>query len=113
MLTATLQQVLDAAHRGHRYISDRELHGVLEHWDVALVGDCDSFALWCRHELAQRGIAADLVLCRTESGTGHLVCSVDGWILDNRHPWVQRRDDLPYQWLSLGRPDGAWRAIVA
>lgn len=111
MLSA-LQQVLDLAHRGHRYVTDRELHGVAEHWDVALVGDCDSFALWCRHELQQRGIAADLVLCRTETGEGHLVCSVQGHILDNRHKWVMRRDDLPYTWISLGSPDGTWRAIT-
>lgn len=112
-MLSSLQAVLDLAHRGHRYISDRELHDVAEHWDVALLGDCDSFALWCRQELSQRGIAADLVLCRVETGEGHLVCSVDGYVLDNRHTWVMRRDDLPYQWISLGGPDGTWRAIVA
>lgn len=111
MLTA-LQQVLDLAHRGHRYLTDRELHGVLEHWDVALIGDCDSFALWCRQELARRGIASDLVFCRTETGEGHLVCSVQGHILDNRHKWVMRRDDLPYTWVSIGKPDGAWFSIA-
>lgn len=112
MLTQ-LQAVLDAAHRGHVYITDQVLHGVLEHWAVELVGDCDSFALWCRQALAQRGIAADLILCRTETGEGHLVCSVDGWILDNRHTWVMRRDDLPYTWLSAGGPDGRWHLIAA
>lgn len=112
MLT-TLQAVLDRAHRGHRYITDRELHGVLEHWDVALVGDCDSFALWCRQELLSHRIESDLVLCRTEVGEGHLVCSVDGWVLDNRHTWVMRRDDLPYTWISLGKPDGTWLQITA
>ncbi len=112
MLTA-LQQVLDLAHRGHRYVTDRELNGVAEHWDVALVGDCDSFALWCRQELSQHGIESDLVLCRTETGEGHLVCSVQGHILDNRHKWVMRRDDLPYTWISLGQPDGTWLEITA
>jgi len=112
-MLSTLQAVLDLAHRGHRYVTDRELHGVAEHWDVALVGDCDSFALWCRQELQQRGIASDLILCLTEAGAGHLVCSVQGHILDNRHKFVVRRDDLPYRWVSLGQPDGTWREITA
>ncbi|MNE56540.1 hypothetical protein D3C80_1514520 [compost metagenome] len=107
-----LQQVLDLAHRGHRYITDRELHGVAEHWDVTLVGDCDSFALFCRQALKARGIASDLVLCLTETDEGHLVCSVDGYILDNRYRWVQSRDSLDYTWISLGQPDGTWRAIT-
>lgn len=111
-MLSDLQAVLDAAHRGHRYITDQELHGVPEHWDVALIGDCDSFALWCRQALAERGIASDLVLCRTETGEGHLVCSVGGHILDNRHKWVMPRQDLPYEWISLGQPDGTWRAIT-
>ncbi|MOA15538.1 hypothetical protein D3C78_1356990 [compost metagenome] len=52
------------------------------------------------------------MLCRAETGEGHLVCSVDGQILDNRHTWVMRRDDLPYTWISLGAPDGTWRKIT-
>lgn len=112
-MLSQLQAVLDRAHRGHTYVADAQLHGVPEHWDIDLVGDCDSFALWCRAELAGQGIAADLILCRTETGEGHLVCSVDGHILDNRHKWVMRRDDLPYAWLSAGSPDGTWRRITA
>ncbi|MOA20731.1 hypothetical protein D3C78_1411920 [compost metagenome] len=108
-----LQQVLDLAHRGHRYVTDLKLHGVLEHWAPELVGDCDSFSLWCRQELAALGIESDLIFCRDETGEGHLVCSVDGWILDNRHKWVQRRDDLPYIWIGLGKPDGTWLEITA
>ena len=113
MLMDTLQAVLDTAHRGHRYIRDSVQYQRPEFWQAGLIGDCEDFALWCRQELAQRGIASDLVFCRTETGEGHLVCSVDGWVLDNRHRFVTRRDDLPYQWISLGQPDGAWRAIVA
>lgn len=112
MLTA-LQQVLDLAHRGHRYLTDREQYQRPERWQLGLVGDCEDFALWCRQELAALGIESDLVLCSTETGDGHLVCSVDGWVLDNRHKWLQRRDDLPYTWLSLGKPDGTWLEITA
>ena len=111
MLSA-LQAVLDRAHAGHTYVLDRVQYQRPEHWQAGLVGDCEDFALWCRQELELLGIASDLVLCLTETGEGHLVCSVDGWVLDNRHKFVMRRDDLQYQWISLGRPDGTWRAIV-
>ncbi len=111
-MPSDLQAVLDAAHRGHRYVTDLEQYQRPEHWQIGLVGDCEDFALWCRQELAALGIASDLVLCRTETGDGHLVCSVGGHILDNRHKWVMPRQDLPYEWISLGQPDGTWRAIT-
>ena len=98
-----LQAVLDRAHRGHIYVTDREQYQRPEHWTAGLVGDCEDFALWCRQELSALEIEADLVYCTTETGEGHLVCSVDGWVLDNRYRWLQRRDDLPYTWISLGR----------
>jgi predicted transglutaminase-like cysteine proteinase len=107
-----LQTVLDRAHRGHRYIRDADQYHRPEHWTVSLTGDCEDFSLHCRQELAAKGIDSDLVLCRTETGEGHLVCSVAGYVLDNRHKWVKRRDDLPYQWISLGKPDGTWHAII-
>ncbi len=108
-----LQGVQRRAQRGHRYIDDSAKHGVPEYWEIALRGDCEDYALWCRQELAKRGIAADLVLCFTETGEAHLVCSVDGWILDNRHTRVKRRDSLRYQWLRIGKPDGKWYEIVS
>lgn len=107
----TLQSVLDLAHDGHRYVLDNVQYKKPEYWQVSLIGDCEDFALWCRAELANRGIQADLVLCLTETGGGHLVCSVEGYILDNRHTWVMRNDDLPYKWISLGKPDGRWFLI--
>jgi predicted transglutaminase-like cysteine proteinase len=109
----TLQGVLDKAHRGHRYVTDPAQYSRPEHWKVSLTGDCEDFALWCRQALQALGIASDLVLCLTEAREGHLVCSVGGYVLDNRHKWVMRRDDLDYQWISLGAPDGAWRHITA
>lgn len=110
MLKERLQAVLDRAHAGHRYITDQRQYGLPEFWTVGLVGDCEDFALWCRQELDGLGIAADLVLCRTEAGEGHLVCSVDGWVLDNRYRWLQCRDDLAYEWIALGRA-GVWRRV--
>ena len=107
-----LQSVLDKAHRGHEYVTDLEQYSRPEHWEASLVGDCEDFALVCRQLLAAAGIASDLVHCITETGEGHLVCSVDGYILDNRSQWVKRRDDLDYRWIRLGKPDGTWLAIT-
>lgn len=112
LIKHTLQSVLDTAHAGHRYVPDRLQYQRPEHWTTGLVGDCEDFALWCRQELDAIGIDSDLVYCLTETGEGHLVCAVDGWVLDNRYRWVMRRDDLAYTWLSLGKPDGTWLEIV-
>jgi predicted transglutaminase-like cysteine proteinase len=111
-MLSRLQAVLDRAHAGHVYTSDISQYQVSEHWTVGLVGDCEDMALWCREQLAGQGIASSLVYCKTESGGGHLVCAVEGWILDNRHKWVMRRDDLPYTWLKLGDPDGRWYELT-
>ena len=111
LIQDALQAVLDRAHQGHRYVTDREQYRRPEHWTIGLVGDCEDFALWSRQELAALDIEADLVLCVTETGEGHLVCAVGGWVLDNRYRWLQRRDDLPYTWVALGRA-GEWREIV-
>lgn len=113
LIKDTLQAVLDRAHAGHRYITDVMQYRRPEHWQLGLIGDCEDFALWCRQELAALGIEADLVLCGVVDSRGdHLVCSVDGWILDNRHRWVMARQDLPYTWVSLGKPDGNWFEIA-
>lgn len=112
MLTDILHEVLAAAREDHRYVTDMEQYRRPEYWTIGLVGDCEDHALWCRQQLAARGIASDLIHCQTEAGEGHLVCSVDGWVLDNRHPHVMRRDELPYRWISIGRPDGRWYALT-
>lgn len=107
-----LQEVLDLAHAGHVYVTDQQKYGVPEHWRPGLIGDCEDFALWCRAQLAAKGIASNLVYCLTETGEEHLVCSTDdGWVLDNRYRWVMRRDDLDYQWESIGQSDGSWHHV--
>ena len=105
-----LKEVLIQAHKGHKYISDSHNYGKNEHWEPNLEGDCDDFALWCRDELRKRGIEADLVVCLTETNQGHLVCSVDGWVLDNRYPYVVAKDELRYKWLKIGR-NGKWYKV--
>lgn len=106
-----LRSVQRDAQRGHRYVSDQDQYGVPEHWAISLKGDCEDYALWCREQLKKHRIASDLVVCYTETGEAHLVCSVDGWILDNRHTAVKRRDDLNYRWVGIGTPDGTWYLI--
>jgi predicted transglutaminase-like cysteine proteinase len=107
-----LQAVLDEAHAQHSYVIDDDQYRRPEYWEAGLVGDCEDFALWCRERLAAQGVESDLVYCKLENGKNHLVLSVDGWILDNRHVWVIRRDDLRYDWISLGKPDGTWLMIT-
>lgn len=105
MLKDSLQGVLDWAHSQHEYVTDLEQYRKSEHWMAGLTGDCEDFALACRDQLEQRVIHPDLVFCRTEDGSGHLVLHVEGWILDNRHKWVMRQDDLPYEWIKIGVPN--------
>lgn len=111
MLEDQLQDVLNRAHAEHVYRYDRDLYGVNEHWEIGLEGDCEDFALWCRQELKQIGIHADLVYCKVETGEGHLVLHVEGWVLDNRHKWVMRQEDLPYEWLRMNDANGNWYSV--
>lgn len=106
-----VRKVHSRALHGHRYVDDIKQYGEVEYWEISLVGDCEDFALWCRQELKKEGIDSDLILCLTEDGGGHLVCSVEGWILDNRRLQVVKRDSLKYTWISLGKPDGTWYKI--
>ena len=106
-----LQAVLNKAREGHKYTSDIDKHGVPDYWDIDLEGDCEDHALWIRQELKKLSIDSDLVLCRTETGGGHLVVHANGWILDNRYTWVMDRAELDYTWIKLGRPDGTWLEI--
>ena len=106
-----LQSVLNDAHKGHTYVTDSEQYGLPDYWEASLVGDCEDFALWCRDRLKEKGIESNLVYCKTETGGHHLVLSVDGYILDNRSLWVRSRNDVPYKWISIRLPNGAWYSI--
>ena len=107
----SLQGVLNKAHSQHVYKYDCDQYQKKEHWELGLVGDCEDFALWCKSELKKEDVDADLIYCLVETGGGHLVCHVDGYILDNRHNWVMRQEDLPYKWLKIGRPNSKWYEI--
>lgn len=90
--------------------SDEKVWGVREHWesydeipeDGPIKGDCDCFALACRRECRKLGIPSRLVFCMTEDGTGHLVLSVDKWIIDNRFDIVVKKEDMEgYLWIKI------------
>lgn len=102
-----LQSVQSQAQRRHRYVPDRE-----EFWQDSLEGDCEDYAIHVHLELARRGIPSHLVLARAETGEVHIVVSVDGWILDNRHFWVRPREELPYEWFAQGGLQGEWGLIA-
>jgi len=107
-----LKKVLAEAHKGHKYVEDIHNYGKNEYWKPELKGDCEDFALWCKYELEKKGIDADLVMCLTETNQGHLVCSVDGWVLDNRYRYLVSKDELRYKWLKIGR-NGVWYKLNA
>ena len=75
--------------RGFKYISDELQYGTKEDWRFPkdfdnVVGDCDDFAIACRMLLKERGHDCRLVFCETETGGGHLICTIGKWALDNR-----------------------------
>src|SRR5690606_9676665 len=75
--------------RGFRYTTDMDNYGVEEDWrfpdDVDNIhDDCDGFAIACRQLAKDQGLDTRLVFCYTETGEGHLVCTVGNYVLDNR-----------------------------
>ena len=74
---------------GFTYVSDEENHGTKEDWRFpenvdSFEGDCDDFAIACRMLLKEKGYSCRLVFCKTETGGGHLICTIGKWALDNR-----------------------------
>jgi predicted transglutaminase-like cysteine proteinase len=121
-----LYQLLSRIHKEtldrFTYLGDKENFDLEEHWPdprmlpdppKPFTGDCDDFALMCRKELKKHNIINRLVYCKVETGGGHLVCEVNGWILDNRCWKVAKRDDLPYTWIAISgyEKDQPWRKI--
>jgi predicted transglutaminase-like cysteine proteinase len=106
------------------YKSDISLWKVPEHWenydqipDVGtIVGDCDCFAMACRKECRKLNIPSRLIHCLTEDKVGHLVLSVDKWILDNRQKCPVEKTDLDdvYCWIKVSGYERGdkWHDIV-
>lgn len=114
-----LQDVLDRVHRKFKYYSDLERFGVNEYWALPyesnsggrIVGDCDDFALYIREELALKGVRSRLVVVMLERSTSrsfqHMVVEADGYIIDNRYPYVMTTGELEreYEWLAVSDYD--------
>lgn len=108
-----LAQVFVAAQAAFRYAPDLTAYHAAEHWCAPaeigeqlaaqgfFLGDCDDFASLCVTLCRKMQVPARFVLCLTERGESHLVCEVDGWILDNRQDAVRARDELEYTWLAI------------
>lgn len=65
-----------------------------------ITGDCNNFVLACRHLLDTAGIKNRIILCKTQDEY-HLVCEVDGWILDNTQPRIRSWSELSYEWIKI------------
>jgi len=125
-----LLEVLRSIHRtvlnNFEYKTDLEQYQTLEKWvappefyngTTSIVGDCEDFALACRMLCREQGIEnSRLVVCLTETGEGHCVLEVEGWILDNRMLRVKSRDRLSgqgYKWIAISgyNPKDKWFRI--
>lgn len=75
--------------------------------------DCDGFSFACKKHLKQLGIKSRVVICVTETAEIHMVCEVDGWILDNRQRKVMSKDQMKYSWIAISGYEGGdqWHII--
>lgn len=130
---------LDAAARIHyqlsrlfTWVADMDTYGLREHWDDhyddfkagrQIRDDCDGFsltaALIAKNDFAIPPAKISLNLCLTEVGIrlkhppayDHIVCVVDGHVIDNRLRRVITRVQTGYVWDRAMRLDelGVWR----
>ena len=82
-------KIFDRVKDGFTYIKDLDQHGTQEDWRFPkdfdnVTGDCDDFAISVRALLKQKGHECSLVYCKTETGSGHLICAIGKLALDNR-----------------------------
>lgn len=118
-----LKQELNKIHRDvtsrFTYITDLKKHGLREHWpspeqlptDDKFTGDCDDFALMCRKLCRERNFKSRLVFCKVrELNAYHLVCEVEGYILDNMCGFVVDIHQLDYEWMYISgyEPGDKW-----
>lgn len=107
------------------YQTDKSAHGCIEYWSIpqhvikhgTLRGDCEEFALSCRHKCREAGIVSQLAICKDECGELHCVLHVNGLILDNRQPHVRTVDELVkigYTWVAISgnEPGDQWHAVL-
>lgn len=72
--------------------------------------NCEEFARVCRKLCKDKGYLTRLVVCYDETGAGHCVLDVDGYVLDNRFKKVMTKLKLErrgYKWVAVsGFNDG-------
>mgnify|MGYP006442901509 CR=1 FL=1 len=104
---------------------DKEQFGQAEYWTSlkdgvdageTVRGDCDDFSITAAEMLVERGAergSVSVATCLTPSGP-HMVCLLDGWMIDNRQRHVIDWRDADYTWLSVMRLDepGTWRRVT-
>lgn len=108
-LHTLLSDILDRVHDGFTYVTDEEQYGEVESWDMPddvdnVSDDCDGFALACRQLVREAGLESRLVICKTETGEGHMVLAVGNYILDNRYNRVKLKSTLErvgYEWVYV------------
>ena len=105
--------------KGFTYVSDQEQYQLREKWvepvdPLTCTGDCEDFALACRLLTDEAGLKSRLIYCKTETGGGHCVLSVSGFILDNRLTTVRPRDKMNYEWIAMSGYDAGdeWTKIT-
>ena len=103
---------------GFKYVSDEYQYGSWDHWVTPedpdnVTGDCEDFALACRKLAREHNYESRLIYCKTETGGGHCVLSVGGWVMDNRRDSIERKEHLPYEWVAMSglNPGDPWSHI--
>lgn len=122
-LSAFLSRLFDWAVMSFEYHSDEDVYKVPEQWPTEkeisdqlengmVKGDCDDFAFTCHYALKNNGIVSDLVLCWVtkdkKNDDYHMVCHVNGYIMDNRFSHIMLAYDLSndgYAWDKIGSGD--------
>lgn len=125
-LKDTLSEIHSKVFDVFEYTTDREHYGLEEKWsvppeysaDMTFKGDCDDFAMMCRKLCREAGIDnSRLVVCYDETGEGHLVLEVEGYVLDNRSRDLETQDSLSrvgYEWVAISgyNPGDPWYGIA-
>ena len=115
-LTTLFKQVK----RRFNFVEDKVQYGEQDYWltmdeipEGRFNGDCEDFAQAIRKLLLEYNIAGNLVFCKIEDGSYHIVVAVDNWILDNRREAPIKKFDIDnYRFISLMQPDGQWKMLL-
>ena len=127
-IASRLDRIFQRVHGSFTYVTDIKNWNRTEHWPTVeevtdalnsgeLYGDCDDFALACRSLCRLDELPARLLACWDETGGYHLVCEVEGYILDNRQDRALPRDSIVFEQYRWDRISGLeqgdeWRKVL-